>query len=166
MSEIKKEGLECIAFFSKNQVNFELIMKLSFVQEQTFRIRYSETDKMGFCYHGNYAAFFEMGRVEALRTLGIPYSEWEAQGILLPVVSLSTRFLLPLRYDEVVTMKTTFTELTRATLFFDYELYNESKQLTTTAQVTLVCLDANRKKPRSVSDSLPQSLKPYEIETR
>jgi len=89
----------------------------------------------------------------------------EAQGILLPVVSLSTRFLLPLRYDEVVTMKTTFTELTRATLFFDYELYNESKQLTTTAQVTLVCLDANRKKPRSVPDSLPQSLKPYEIET-
>ena len=74
MSEIKKEGFECIAFFSKNQVNFELIMKLSFVQEQTFRIRYSETDKMGFCYHGNYAAFFEMGRVEALRKLGIPYS--------------------------------------------------------------------------------------------
>ena len=129
------------------------------------RVRYSETDQMSVVYHGNYMPYFEMGRVEALRKLGIPYSEWEAQGILLPVVSLSTRFLLPLRYDEVVTMKTTFTELTRATLFFDYELYNESKQLTTTAQVTLVCLDANRKKPRSVPDSLPQSLKPYEIET-
>jgi acyl-CoA thioester hydrolase len=165
-SEIRKEGLEFMPIFSKNQVNFELIMKLSFVHETTFRIRYSETDKMGFCYHGNYAAFFEMGRVEALRSLGVFYAEWERQGILLPVLTLETRFNLPLRYDEQVRMITRLIERSRASLLFEYEIFNEANQCTTTGNVTLVCVDDQTKKLRSIPVPLIQSLKPYEIPER
>lgn len=135
----------------------------SFYHESKFRIRYSETDKMGYCYHGNYAAFFEVGRVEALRTLGISYAEWETQGILLPVLSMETHFVLPLKYDELVTMVTELKEVTRAKLLFNYRLYNQDSQLVTTAHVTLVCVDAVSKKPRSIPSSLTQSLQSYEI---
>ena len=70
--------------------------------EVEIRVRYSETDKMGYVYYGNYAQYFEVGRVEALRNLGLPYKELEESGILMPVVSFNIKYLKPAFYDDVL----------------------------------------------------------------
>ncbi|MFM7731677.1 MAG: acyl-CoA thioesterase, partial [Flavobacteriales bacterium] len=75
------------------------------------RVRYSETDQMGFVYYGNYASYFEVARVETLRASGITYRELEEQGILLPVREFSIRYIQPARYDDIVDITTTITEL-------------------------------------------------------
>ena len=73
--------------------------------EISFRIRYSETDQMGVVYHGNYAQYLELARVEWLRSLGISYKSMEEGGIMLPVISLSINFLKPALYDDLITVK-------------------------------------------------------------
>jgi acyl-CoA thioester hydrolase len=76
-----------------------------FVHDTQLRIRYSETDQMGYCYYGNYAAFFEIGRVETLRSLGVSYKELEDKGIMLPVLSYEVKFIKPAFYDDLITDK-------------------------------------------------------------
>ena len=71
------------------------------------RIRYSETDQMGVVYHGNYAQFFELGRTEWLRSLGVTYKNMETNGIILPVISLQCNFIKSALYDDVLTIETT-----------------------------------------------------------
>ena len=93
------------------------------------RVRYSETDKMGFCYYGNYAAFLELGRVELLRENKIVYKELEDLGILLPVSELSIKYLHPAKYDDLLKIKTTISELKGARIYFNYEIYNEKEIL-------------------------------------
>jgi acyl-CoA thioester hydrolase len=75
--------------------------------EFNVRVRYSETDQMGVVYH-NYAMYFEMGRVEWLRNLGISYKWMEESGIMLPVVSLNINYKKPARYDDLLKVKTIF----------------------------------------------------------
>src|ERR1041384_2936714 len=90
------------------------------------RVRYGETDQMGYMYYGNYALYYEVGRVEALRTLGVSYKEMEEQGIMLPVAELHTKYLRPALYDDLVTVKTTLKELpAHHKIQFHSELYNE-----------------------------------------
>lgn len=72
------------------------------------RVRYAETDQMGVVYHGNYAQYFEMGRVEWLRNLGVSYRSMEESGIMLPVVSLTMNYKKPARYDDLLTVRTIF----------------------------------------------------------
>ena len=74
--------------------------------ELKVRVRYAETDQMGVVYHGNYAQYFEMGRVEWLRNLGISYKWMEDNGVMLPVVSLNINYKKPARYDDLLTIKT------------------------------------------------------------
>jgi acyl-CoA thioester hydrolase len=76
--------------------------------EINVRVRYSETDQMGVVYHGNYAQYFEMGRVEWLRNIGISYKWMEENGIMLPVVSLNINYKKPARYDDLLIVKTIF----------------------------------------------------------
>ena len=68
------------------------------------RVRYSETDQMRFVYHGNYAQYFEMGRVEWLRNKGVSYKLMEESGIALPIVSMNINYKKPARYDELLTI--------------------------------------------------------------
>ena len=79
------------------------------------RVRYAETDQMGYCYYGNYSAFLEMGRVEALRDLGIRYRDLEKSGIMLPVSTLEINYRIPLRYDEIITVETTISDFPKGT---------------------------------------------------
>ena len=76
-----------------------------FYSEIKIRVRYAETDQMGYCYYGNYAQYFEVGRVEALRTLGVSYKDMEIQGVLLPVTDYSIKYLKPAFYDENLKIK-------------------------------------------------------------
>ena len=92
----------------------------------TLRVRYSETDQMGVVYHGNYFAWFEVGRVEMLRTLGFSYAELESvEDCVLPVVEAACRYRRPARYDEVLLLETTVKTLRGPILIFSYALYRE-----------------------------------------
>ena len=112
-----------------------------------FRVRYSETDQMRMVYHGNYAQYFEVGRVEWLRNKGISYKWMEENGIMLPVVSLTLNYKKPARYDEFLTLKTILKKQTTVKIEFDYELYNEGGELLTTGNSILVFVDMKTGRP-------------------
>jgi len=111
------------------------------------RVRYSETDQMRVVYHGNYAQYFEVGRVEWLRNKGISYKWMEENGIMLPVVSLTMNYKKPARYDELLILKTILKKLTSVKIEFDYELYNEEGELLTTGNSVLVFVNMKTGRP-------------------
>ncbi|MDV7188518.1 thioesterase family protein [Lutibacter sp. TH_r2] len=123
-----------------------------------FRIRYSETDQMGYAHHGNYAQYFEMGRTEWLRELGISYKKMEEDGIMLPVISLNTNYLKPAKYDDLITLKTTLAKTPTAKIEFYYEIYR-GDELLTTATVTLVFVDMKKNRPIRTPKSILDKLK-------
>ena len=112
-----------------------------------FRVRYGETDQMGFVYYGNYAQYFEMGRTEWLRKLGITYKKMEEDGIMLPVMNLNINYLKPAKYDDLLTLKTILIKLPSAKIEFSYEVFNEENELLTTANTTLVFVNMKTNKP-------------------
>ena len=111
------------------------------------RVRYAETDQMGYCYYGNYAQYYEVARVETLRSLGISYQKLEAKGLLLPVSDFSIKYILPALYDQELTIKCDFKELTEFKIKFDYQTYNEDSKLLNFGNTTLVFVDKQTKKP-------------------
>ncbi len=126
------------------------------------RIRYAETDKMGFLYYGHYAKFYEIGRVEALRSLGCSYRRMEDDlGILLPVLSLEARYKLPAYYDDEITIETCLEELPVKLFCFRHRIYNEAEKLLNTATVKLVCTSKETGKRVSTPDFLIESLASY-----
>jgi acyl-CoA thioester hydrolase len=126
--------------------------------EFTVRVRYAETDQMGVVYHGNYAQYFEMGRVEWLRNLGVSYKWMEDNGVMLPVVSLEMNYKKPARYDDILRVKTILKSQTSVKIEFDYEIYNEQNQLLTTGYSILVFVDMKTGRPivppKYVSDKI------------
>ncbi|KRO58522.1 MAG: thioesterase [Cryomorphaceae bacterium BACL7 MAG-120910-bin2] len=126
------------------------------------RIRYAETDQMGYCYYGNYPVFFEMGRVEALRSIGIRYRDLEEQGVMLPVAHLEISYKKPVRYDEEITIETTIPEYPSGTrLPFDYKIFNESGELTTTGRAVLVFALTESGRPCAAPAGVLEALKPH-----
>ena len=111
------------------------------------RVRYAETDQMGYCYYGNYAQYYEVARVETLRSLGISYQKLEAKGLLLPVSDFRIKYILPALYDQELTIRCDFKELTEFKIIFDYETYNEDSKLLNFGNTTLVFVDKQTKKP-------------------
>ena len=111
------------------------------------RVRYAETDQMGVVYHGNYAQYFEMGRVEWLRNLGVSYKWMEENGVMLPVVSLTMNYKKPARYDDLLTVKTILKSQTSVKIEFDCEIYNEANELLTTGYSMLVFVDMKTGRP-------------------
>lgn len=122
------------------------------------RVRYAETDQMGVVYHGNYAAFFEMGRVEWLRNLGLSYKWMEETGIVMPVVSLTMNYKKPARYDDLLTVRTIFKSQSSVKIEFDYEIYNEAQELLTTGYSVLVFVDAKTGRPIVPPDYVVEKL--------
>jgi len=115
--------------------------------ETTLRVRYGETDQMGFVYYGNYAQYYEVGRVEAMRSLGFSYREMEEGGILMPVINLTINYKKPALYDDEVRVVTMVKEMPKVRITFDYECYNQKNELLNTGSVTLVFIDKTRNKP-------------------
>ena len=91
--------------------------------ETEVRVRYSETDQMGYVYYGNYAAYYEVGRVEALRSLGMSYRSLEESGIMMPVLESNSKFLKPARYDDVIRMRIIIPSLPTSRITFEYQLF-------------------------------------------
>src|SRR5437773_1054879 len=132
-----------------------------FTSEIKIRVRYSETDRMGYVYYGNYATYFEVARLEALRELGITYKEMEDEGMLLPVYHYDVKFHKPSFYDDELTVKTAIRALPEARIVFDYEILNQEKKLVTTASTTLVFIDRKTNKPCHAPQHIVAALKKY-----
>lgn len=110
--------------------------------ESKLRVRYGETDQMGYVYYGVYAQYYEVGRVEAMRQLGFSYKDVEANGILMPVVEFIVNYKKPAFYDDEITIITYIKKKPEGLkIIFDYECYNSQKELLNTGKVTLVCVD-------------------------
>ena len=118
-----------------------------YTTEIKLRVRYGETDQMGYAYYGNYAEYFEVARVEALRNIGFSYKKLEEEGIMLPVLSYSAKFIKPTFYDDELTIKISIKEIPLARIHFTYEVYNENDELTTVADNTLVFINRKTNKP-------------------
>ncbi|QEC53506.1 acyl-CoA thioester hydrolase [Anseongella ginsenosidimutans] len=132
-----------------------------YIHESHIRIRYSETDQMGYTYYGNYAAFYEVGRVEMLRSLGLTYRSFEENGIMMPVLELHCKFIKPARYDDKITVRTILKEAPAARIHFDYELYNEAGVLINTGHTKLVFIDMQTNRPRKPPADFMELLQPY-----
>lgn len=129
--------------------------------EMQLRVRYAETDRMGYVYYGNYAQYFEVARVEALRQLGFTYKAMEDSGIILPVLDFSIKYFKPAFYDDLLTIYTNISRLPAARLFFEYETFNENKVLLNKASTTLVFISKESMKPCGAPDYFIKSLRKY-----
>lgn len=118
------------------------------IQNKSYiRVRYSETDQMGYCYYGNYAQFCEVGRVEALRELGMAYKELEEKGVMLPVSEFSIKYKHPAKYDDLIKIITNVRSVEGVKIIFDYELFNEEEKLLVEATTTLVFVSKSTMRP-------------------
>jgi acyl-CoA thioester hydrolase len=126
------------------------------------RVRYGETDQMGYLYYGNYAQYFEVGRVETIRSLGCSYKELEtAHGIWLPVVNMDMRFVRPAYYDDLLTVRTEIRDLPGEYITFHTEIYNDRKKLVNAGRVKLCFFHAREKKVVPAPDFLLEKMDPY-----
>ena len=111
------------------------------------RVRYSDTDKMGYVYYGRYANYYEVARVELFRNLGFSYKKLEEEGIGMPVIDMETKYLLPIKYDEEITIRTRIEKLPSSRIIFHYEILNQNNDLANTAKTTLTFINLLNKKP-------------------
>ena len=126
-----------------------------------FRVRYADTDQMGYVYYGNYARFYEIGRVEALRELGFSYKELEASGVMMPVYENTSRYHKPARYDDLLTVAVSIPALPRARIVFEYAIHNQANELLHTGQTTLVFQRAQTGRLCAAPAGLLARLKPF-----
>lgn len=138
-------------------------MELSFSNKTKLRVRYGETDQMGYCYYGNYAQYFEVGRVETMRSAGMSYREMEERGIMLPVSEFSVKYFAPARYDDELTITTFIASLKGARLLFDYEIHNEKGELVAKAHTTLVFVSVENMRPVKAPGDFIQLLEKYRV---
>ncbi|QIP14457.1 acyl-CoA thioesterase [Spirosoma aureum] len=133
-----------------------------FVHDVTdIRVRYYDTDQMGIVYYGNYARFYEIGRVEALRHLGMEYKNLEARGIGMPVYDMSSRFIRPAKYDDLLTIRVTIPQLPTTRILFRYEIFNQDGQLLNTGETTLIFLKSATGRPGPAPADLVEAAKPF-----
>jgi len=111
------------------------------------RVRYADTDQMGYVYYGNYGAYYEVARVESLRYLGYTYKDLEARGVMMPVLENYSRFILPAKYDELLRIDVTLKELPAVRIQFFYEIFNEQDQLINTGNTLLAFVNRESGKP-------------------
>ncbi len=118
-----------------------------FISETKIRVRYAEVDKMGYVYYGNYAQYYEIGRVEALRSLGTSYKKLEDSGIMMPVIQLTTNFKKPAFYDDELTIRTMVKEKPTVKMRFYYEIYNAQNTMINYGETMLIFVHQETMKP-------------------
>ena len=129
--------------------------------ETTVRVRYGETDQMGYVYYGIYAMYYEVARVESLRQLGLTYREIEAMGVIMPVLENKSRFIAPGRYDEALRIVTTLREKPGVRIKFEYEIFNSENTLIHQGETSLAFIDKATNKPRRPPDAMLKVLEPF-----
>jgi acyl-CoA thioester hydrolase len=131
------------------------------IQEIKIRVRYAETDQMGYVYYGNYATYYEVARVEALRNLGFRYKLLEEQGIMMPVAENKSKFIRPAKYDDLLTIKVFIKEMPAQRITFEYEIYNEQEKLINLGETILAFVNMNNGRACKAPESILTLLKPF-----
>lgn len=131
-----------------------------FIHEHQKRIRYGETDQMGYLYYGNYALLFEIGRVEAIRSMGTTYKHMEDEmGVMMPVIAMECRYLAPAKYDELITIRTILKELPTKIIEFHHEILSEERKVIHKGMVKLFFIDMKTKKRVSTPSLITDKIK-------
>ncbi|WP_109831308.1 acyl-CoA thioesterase [Reichenbachiella versicolor] len=132
-----------------------------FTSETTVRVRYAETDQMGYVYYGNYATYYEVARIETLRDLGYSYKKMEENGVMLPVLENKSKYIKPGKYDDLLTIKVTIPKMPDVRIIFKYEVFNEAGDLINIGETTLVFVNTKTGKPCKMPDVLHDILIAY-----
>ena len=125
-----------------------------YVTSVPIRVRYVETDQMSYVYYGNYATYYETGRVEAMRQLGFSYKKLEEEGVIMPVLDLQSRFYVPAKFDELLTIKVVIPEMPAVKMLFEYEISNEAGVLINEGKTTLAFVNKQSQKPCKAPEKL------------
>lgn len=125
------------------------------------RVRYGDTDKMGYLYYGNYAQLFEIGRAEAIRNLGTSYKAMEDEGIMMPVVEMKSRYLAPAFYDDLLTIETRLEELPTKMITFHHRILKNDGRCIHKGYVKLFFIDKEVDRRVSCPEHLVHLLKPF-----
>lgn len=115
--------------------------------ETSVRVRYGETDQMGYLYYGNYAMYYEVARVESLRQLGLTYKAIEDNGVMMPVLENHSKYMAPARYDELLRIETVVREKPGVRIRFEYEFFNEENKLIHQGETLLVFVNMKTNRP-------------------
>ena len=137
-------------------------MKIDFSNSTILRVRYGETDQMGYCYYGNYAQYFEVGRVETLRNIGMSYKSLEERGVMLPVSDFQVSYKSPAKYDDLLTIQTKIIELKGPRLIFNYTITNEQGEIIATSSTTLVFVSKQTMRPIAPPKDFLSLILPFE----
>jgi acyl-CoA thioester hydrolase len=130
--------------------------------ETKLRVRYGETDQMGYAYYGVYAQYYEVARVDTMRLLGFSYRDMEERGILMPVIDYSITYKKPAFYDDEITIVTKLNHLpTGFRIVFDYECYNSKNELLNSGKTTLVFIEKDTKKMCKLPDWFINAMRPF-----
>jgi acyl-CoA thioester hydrolase len=134
-----------------------------YVHEYQKRVHYGETDQMGYLYYGRYADYYEIGRCEMLRALGLTYKQMEEDyRVMLPVAAMESRYIRPARYDEMLTIRTTLrTFPTDKHMTFYVEVFNEQKKLVNGGRIRLVFVNMDNNRPMPAPAFFTNLLLPF-----
>lgn len=125
------------------------------------RVRYGETDQMGYLYYGNYATYYEIGRVEMLRSLGFTYRALEEEHkVMMPVVSMQVNYIRPAFYDELLNIRTTLKELPGKYITFHMEIFKENGKIANVGRVRLCFVDIETNKTIPTPEVMLEKLRP------
>ncbi len=127
--------------------------------ETTLRVRYAETDQMGFVYYGNYPQYYEVARAEAMRKMGMSYREMEEQGVVMPIADMHIKYIRPAHYDDLLTIKTYVPEIPGSRMHFDYEIFNEGGKLINKGYTVLAFIKKETGRPCVAPDWFLNKLK-------
>lgn len=131
--------------------------------ETNIRVRYAETDQMGYVYYGNYATYYEVARVEMLRSMGWPYKSLEQMGIMMPVTELHCQYIKPVFYDDHIKVRVSIPELPVTRIRFEYEIINEQNEIVNKGSTVLVFVDMKNNRPCRAPDEFLAKLQAYGV---
>ena len=121
-------------------------VRIMITRDIRIRVRYKETDAMGFVHHSNYVNYYEVARTEMLREFGTSYKELEDEGIMMPVMEVSMKYLRAAHYDDLLTVRITLTELPIVKMVFEHEVYNQNGELLNTGKVVLAFMNSKTRR--------------------
>jgi acyl-CoA thioester hydrolase len=128
------------------------------VNDTQLRVQYYETDQMGVVHHSNYIRYFEIGRTELMRSIGLTYKRLEDSGIVMPITNIEARYFYPAYYDDVICIKSSIKEIPKARITFHYEIYNEQGKLLITGSATLAFVNKDTGRPQRAPELMIQIL--------
>ena len=134
------------------------------IHETQLRVQYYETDQMGVVHHSNYIRYFEVGRTELMRNIGLSYKEVEDSGTVMPIATVEVRYFFPARYDEILSIKSAIKEMPKARMMVYYEIYNEQGKLLADGSTTLAFVSKETGRPQRAPEAMIAVLSQYLVE--